>query len=93
MMLIPCPFCGPRAQDEFVCGGQTGIARPGPAQEVDDAKWAKYLYIRDNPRGWLYERWGHRSGCGEWFNLMRHTRTHEIVGPFNILDPRPDLQS
>ena len=93
MMLIPCPFCGRRAQDEFVCGGQAAVARPGPAPQVDEATWAHYLYLREQPRGWLYERWGHTHGCGEWFNLLRDTRTHEIQGPYDILAPRPAAHS
>jgi sarcosine oxidase subunit delta len=28
MLLIACPHCGPRDEAEFVCGGQTDIARP-----------------------------------------------------------------
>jgi Sarcosine oxidase delta subunit len=27
MMLIDCPFCGPRAELEFTCGGESHIAR------------------------------------------------------------------
>ena len=28
MMLIECPFCGPRDETEFSCGGEAHIARP-----------------------------------------------------------------
>ena len=28
MMQLTCPLCGPRAENEFHCGGTTGIARP-----------------------------------------------------------------
>ena len=35
-----------------------------------------YLFIRRNPRGMHHERWCHTYGCGQWFNLWRHTVTH-----------------
>ena len=28
MLLIACPWCGPRAESEFTCGGEADIARP-----------------------------------------------------------------
>ncbi|MGH6719268.1 MAG: sarcosine oxidase subunit delta, partial [Alphaproteobacteria bacterium] len=34
MLLIACPFCGPRDETEFRCGGESHIIRPGPAPEV-----------------------------------------------------------
>jgi len=80
MLLIECPFCGPRAQSEFVCGGEGRIVRPQPPETVSDRAWAEYLYFRDNPRGDHCERWCHRYGCGLWFNLLRNTITHAIAG-------------
>jgi len=88
MLLIDCPFCGPRAQSEFVCGGQSAIARPQPPEQVDDRAWGAYLYFRDNPKGEHYERWCHRLGCGLWFNLLRDTVTHEIRAVAPIDAPR-----
>jgi len=91
MLLIPCLHCGLRSQAEFRCGGQAAIRRPAPAAEVSDLEWADYLFTRMNPRGWHYERWLHVHGCGEWFNLMRHTVTQDIRGPFAIHDPEPEI--
>ena len=28
MLIITCPFCGPRDEVEFACGGEAHIARP-----------------------------------------------------------------
>ncbi|MGH8506968.1 MAG: sarcosine oxidase subunit delta [Stenotrophobium sp.] len=78
MLLIECPFCGPRDETEFRCGGQSHIQRPGPHNTVSDAEWGSYLYTRENPKGWYFERWVHASGCRQWFNMARHTLTHEI---------------
>jgi sarcosine oxidase subunit delta len=91
MLRIACPHCGPRQETEFVCGGESHIARPGPPQKVDDATWADYLFFRRNPRGLLYERWCHTRGCGQWFNVARHTVTHEIKAIYGMTDKRPEL--
>ena len=79
MLSIPCPWCGPRDEIEFQYGGQSDIARPGPWQAVGDREWGEYLHTRDNPKGLHRERWLHVHGCRQWFNVVRHTVTHEIV--------------
>jgi heterotetrameric sarcosine oxidase delta subunit len=38
--------------------------------------------MRDNPKGVFHERWMHRHGCRRWFNLTRHTVTHEITAVY-----------
>jgi sarcosine oxidase subunit delta len=91
-MKISCPYCGARDEREFRCGGQTHISRPGPAEKLSDAAWADYLYFRDNPRGWHFERWCHAAGCGQWFNMVRHTLTHEIRIVYKRGDPRPEVE-
>ena len=45
MMLIDCPFCGPRAELEFTCGGESHIARPANQEAMSDAEWADYLVV------------------------------------------------
>src|SRR5260370_680750 len=49
MMRIPCICCGPRDENEFVCGGTTDIQRP--ALDASDETWGSYLFFRDNPKG------------------------------------------
>ncbi|MEV0586006.1 sarcosine oxidase subunit delta [Nonomuraea sp. NPDC050310] len=78
MMLLPCPHCGPRDENEFRYGGQAGIAYPERPGDLDDAAWAEYVFLRDNPKGWFHERWFHSGGCRTWFTVRRHTVTHEI---------------
>lgn len=77
MLRIPCPWCGTRDETEFVYGGEAHVERPALA--ASDEEWTAYLYLRVNPLGPLAERWRHARGCGQWFNLRRHTRTHEIL--------------
>jgi heterotetrameric sarcosine oxidase delta subunit len=77
MLLIRCPWCGPRAQIEFTYGGDATVVRP--AIDAPEAAWAEYVYLRDNPRGPHDERWQHSAGCRQWIRVRRDTRTHEIV--------------
>jgi len=87
MMQIPCIHCGPRDESEFTCGGTSHLARP--ELEASDQAWGEYLFFRDNPKGLHFERWRHAQGCGQWFNLVRNTLTHEILSTYPITGPRP----
>ena len=89
MMLIDCPWCGPRSEREFRCGGEGHITRPDAPDTVDDAVWADYLFYRDNSKGLAHERWLHRFGCGRWFNVARCTTDHRIVAIYEMGDPKP----
>jgi len=89
MLLIACPWCGPRDEIEFVCGGQSHIVRPEPYDEVSDETWGDYLFFRDNPKGNHRERWHHSFGCRQWFNVVRSTVTHEIVSVYRMGEPPP----
>jgi sarcosine oxidase subunit delta len=48
MLLIHCPWCGPRAESEFTCGGEADIARPRH-RELTDREWGEYVFMRENP--------------------------------------------
>ncbi len=91
MLLIDCPWCGPRDETEFRCGGEAHIARPAAPEKLSDAQWGEFLFMRNNPKGLFAERWNHASGCRRWFNVMRHTVTHEIVAVYKPDEPRPEL--
>ena len=93
MLRLECPWCGERDETEFHCGGQSHISRPGPSAEVSNGDWGDYLYVRDNPKGWHFERWCHVAGCGQWFNVARHAVTHEIAGSYKMGEPRPEVKS
>lgn len=79
MLVIACPFCGPRTEDEFHYGGQAHVAYPENPSAFSDEEWAQYLFYRDNPRGLYRERWCHSGGCRKWFNAERDTRTYDIT--------------
>ena len=57
MLIIDCPYCGPRPELEFAYGGQAHIARPADPSRTSDDEWTAYLYLRKNTRGVHAERW------------------------------------
>ncbi len=79
MLLIPCPWCGPRPENEFRYGGEAHIVRPPDPMALNDAAWADFLYMRTNPKGMHAERWRHIHGCGRFFNAERDTVTDRIA--------------
>ena len=80
MLLLPCPYCGPRNEDEFLNGGEAGKHRPSDPASLSDEAWSQHVYVPTNTKGWLIERWWHVAGCQRWFALERHTVTHAIRG-------------
>ena len=78
MLLIPCPHCGVRPENEFRYAGEAHIARALDPASLDDAAWADFLYMRRNPKGRHFERWRHIHGCGRFFNCIRDTVTDRI---------------
>ena len=89
MLLIPCPWCGPRDETEFSCGGEAHIERPLEPAAMSDDQWADYLFLRTNPKGRHLERWVHSRGCRRWFNVERHTVSHEITAVYEMGKPPP----
>jgi sarcosine oxidase subunit delta len=89
MLLIPCPWCGERPENEFHYGGQAHIVRPAEPESLDDAEWAEFLYMRDNPKGVHAERWRHSHGCGRFFNCLRDTVSDLIVGAYKPGESSP----
>ena len=91
MMHIECPWCGGRDETEFHYGGEAHIARPEDPDALSDEAWADYLFMRSNPRGVHAERWMHAQGCRRWFNVLRHTASHEVVAVYPMGASRPDV--
>ena len=80
MLLITCPWCGPRAQIEFAYGGDAGVVRPADPEAVSAGEWLDHVYLRDNPRGPHDEWWQHSAGCRAWVKVRRDTWTHRVLG-------------
>ncbi|WP_330341978.1 sarcosine oxidase subunit alpha family protein [Streptomyces sp. NBC_00557] len=89
MLLIPCPWCGPRDEAEFHYGGQAHVPYPEDPAALTDEEWARYLFFRDNPKGPFAERWSHAAGCRRWFNAVRDTSTNEILAVYRVGEDRP----
>lgn len=76
MILLPCPYCGPRNVSEFRYVGEVS-ERPDPS-ETGIEEWRSFLYMRDNPAGWTTETWFHSAGCRQHLVAERHTVTNEV---------------
>ena len=76
MILLPCPYCGPRNASEFRYVGELS-ARPD-SNATGAEEWRTFLYTRENPAGWTTETWFHSAGCRQHFVVERHTVTNEV---------------
>ena len=74
--LLPCPNCGPRDVNEFVCAGEL-TSRPQESPSLREL--ATYVYFRRNVAGVQREWWFHRLGCETWFHAERDTRTNDVL--------------
>ncbi len=92
MLLISCPWCGPRDESEFSYGGQAHIVRPLDPDALTDEQWADYVFHRKNPRGLGHEQWNHASGCRQWFYAVRDTVSYKIHKVYKVGEPAPDLE-
>lgn len=93
MLLITCPWCGPRDETEFHCGGQAHVPYPADPGELTDQQWGEYVFYRDNPKGVHAERWMHSAGCRRWFNALRDTVSYEVLAVYGPDEPRPAVPS
>lgn len=84
MLLIECPWCGPRPESDFTYGGEAHIARPSRPEERSDEEWGDYLFMRKNPRGSHREQWCHSAGCRRWFNAERDTVRYQFTAVYKI---------
>jgi heterotetrameric sarcosine oxidase delta subunit len=78
MQLIPCPWCGPREETEFHHGGPA-VPYPADPAALSDEAWARFVFVRPNPKGPSSEWWSHAAGCRRWFTAVRDTRTHRFL--------------
>ncbi|WP_299439517.1 sarcosine oxidase subunit delta [uncultured Rhodospira sp.] len=90
MLLIECPWCGPREEPEFHYGGQAHVARPADPAALSDAEWAEYVFMRDNTKGPFAERWCHSAGCRRWFNVLRDTVSHRVLAVYRMGEAPPE---
>jgi sarcosine oxidase, subunit delta len=89
MLLLTCPWCGPRDETEYHYGRQAHVTYPEDTSALSDEEWGEYLFFRDNPRGPLAERWSHSGGCRRWFNVVRDTATYDVLEVYTGAAPAP----
>jgi len=87
MLLIPCPFCGPRDESEFVYGGRVirfpAMDASAGNEELHEElreEWHQVVHMRTNSRGINAEFWYHHAGCECWIEVDREATTHSITG-------------
>lgn len=91
MLVIKCPYCEEeRAELEFRAAGEAHIARPADIASITDEEFADYFFLRDNPKGLIFERWRHIHGCGRFFNAARDTISDKILLTYKAGEPMPD---
>ena len=69
-MLVACPFCGPRALQEY----QFLRLRSPPHAGAIAA-----VFGRDNAPDHSVEYWQHGQGCRAWLELERNPSTAEVL--------------
>ncbi|WP_159612404.1 sarcosine oxidase subunit delta [Glutamicibacter sp. JC586] len=92
MMLIDCPHCGPRNENEFGYGGEAHVAYPENPAELTDKEWSRYLFYRGNKKGIFAERWVHSGGCRKWFNALRDTVSYEFLAVYGAGEAQPEIE-
>jgi sarcosine oxidase subunit delta len=94
MLLIYCPYCEEeRSELEFRNGGDAHIARPTNMADISDEEFEAYFFLRDNPKGVIFERWRHIHGCGRFFNAARDTVSDRFLTTYKAGEPKPDLDA
>ncbi|MFT4003725.1 MAG: sarcosine oxidase subunit delta [Rhizobium sp.] len=91
MLLIYCPYCEEeRSELEFRNAGDAHIVRPANIAGISDEEFEEYFFLRDNPKGLIFERWRHIHGCGRFFNAARDTASDQFYRTYKAGEPKPD---
>ena len=78
MLLINCPHCGERNEDEFLYGRDAAYRRPANPDVLTDREWCAYIYCVPNTKGWADEYWWHVHGCNRWIIVRRNSGNNEL---------------
>jgi sarcosine oxidase subunit delta len=90
MLLIRCPYCEEdRPELEFGHAGEAHIERSRDLANISAEDMEKFLFIRDNTKGVLFERWRHIHGCARFFNCVRDTITDKIAMTYKTGEAKP----
>ena len=90
MLLIHCPYCKADLPEvEFTGAGEAHVARPD--MTAADVDLEAYLFIRQNPKGIVFERWRHAHGCARFFNAARDSVSDRFLATYKAGEPKPDV--
>lgn len=90
MLLIHCPYCERDLPEiEFTGAGEAHVARPDMSNAGDE-DIRDYMFIRQNPKGLIYERWRHSHGCARFFNAVRDSVSDRFLVTYKVGEPRPE---
>lgn len=94
MLLIYCPYCEEeRSELEFRNAGDAHIVRSENIAAISDEEFEEYFFLRDNPKGLIFERWRHIHGCGRFFNAARDTVSDRFYRTYKAGEPKPDVST
>ena len=82
MLLIPCPWCGPRNQVEFTYGGDATLRARRPMRR--SPRGSTTSTCATTRAGRTTSCGMHGAGCRSWFKVRRDTRTHDIVASARV---------
>lgn len=92
MLLIRCPYCEKDLPEvEFRHAGEAHLVRPSNITEISDEEFEAYFFLRQNPKGIVFERWRHIHGCGRFFNAARDTVSDKFLTTYKAGEPKPAL--
>ena len=76
---------------EFRHAGEAHVARPADITDISDEAFEQFFFIRQNPKGIVFERWRHIHGCGRFFNAARHTVSDRFYTTYKAGEPKPAI--
>ena len=92
MLLIHCPYCERDLPEiEFTGAGEAHVARPRNIADATDEEISSYLFMRDNPKGIVLERWRHTHGCARFFNAARDSVSDRFIRTYKAGEARPSM--
>lgn len=92
MLLIRCPYCEEeRPEVEFRQSGQAHLVRPSNMSDMSDEDVEALLFIRQNPKGIVFERWRHVHGCARFFNAARDTVSDRFLTTYKAGEKKPNI--
>ena len=90
MLLIPCPWCGPRDEVEFHYGGQAHVAYPADPPALTDEEWAAVPVLPRQPQGPVRRALDATPPAAAAGSTPSATpRTHEFLAVYRIGEPKP----